>query len=130
MTPEELKKRTNQFALRMGILADSLPNKTSGRVLSRQIAKCGTSTAANYRAAWSGGGGSDDAVAVAAGGGSGVDRSNRVGCFIARTLLVIVVNPVFLAADAGVTTPAAVLLPCRLRRKLARLDVIDGHREF
>ena|SRR5688572_23306379 len=51
MTPEELKKRTKQFALRMLTLADSLPTKASGRVLSHQIAKCGTSTAANYRAA-------------------------------------------------------------------------------
>ena len=32
-------------------LADSLPNKPSGRVLVNQIAKCGTSVAANYRAA-------------------------------------------------------------------------------
>ena len=51
MTPEELKKRTKQFALRMLKVADSMPNKPSGRVLSNQIAKCGTSTAANYRAA-------------------------------------------------------------------------------
>jgi four helix bundle protein len=51
MTPDDLKKRTKQFALRMLTLADSLPNKPSGRVLSHQIAKCGTSTAANYRAA-------------------------------------------------------------------------------
>jgi four helix bundle protein len=51
MTPEELKKRTMQFALRMLTLADSLPHKASGRVLSHQIAKCGTSTAANCRAA-------------------------------------------------------------------------------
>ena len=51
MTPEELKKRTKQFALRMLTLADSLPNKPSGRVLSHPIAKCGTSTAPNYRAA-------------------------------------------------------------------------------
>jgi four helix bundle protein len=35
----------------MLILADSLPHKASGRVLSHQIAKCGTSIAANYRAA-------------------------------------------------------------------------------
>jgi len=51
MTPEELKKRTKQFGLRMLTLADSLPSKASGRVLSHQIAKCGTSAAANYRAA-------------------------------------------------------------------------------
>jgi len=51
MTSEELKKRTKQFALRMLVLADSVPNKPSGRVLSHQIAKCGTSTAANYRTA-------------------------------------------------------------------------------
>ena len=51
MTPEELKKRTKQFPLRMLTPADLLPNQASGRVLSHQIAKCGTSTAANYRAA-------------------------------------------------------------------------------
>jgi four helix bundle protein len=51
MTPDELKIRTKRFALRMLSLADSLPNKPSGRVLANQIAKCGTSTAANYRAA-------------------------------------------------------------------------------
>ena len=51
MTADELKKRTKQFALRMLTLADSLPGKPPGRVLSHQIAKCGTSTAANYRAA-------------------------------------------------------------------------------
>jgi four helix bundle protein len=51
MTPDELKTRTKRFALRMLTLADSLPNKPSGRVLANQIAKCGTSTAANYRAA-------------------------------------------------------------------------------
>ena len=46
MTPEELKKRTKQFALRMLTLTDSLPSKVSGRVLFHQIAKYGTSRAA------------------------------------------------------------------------------------
>jgi len=51
MTSEELKTRTKQFALRMLTLADSLPNKPSGRVLANQIAKCGTSVAANWQSA-------------------------------------------------------------------------------
>jgi four helix bundle protein len=51
MDSEELKKRTKQFALRMLQLAESLPRTPSGRVLANQIAKCGTSVAANYRAA-------------------------------------------------------------------------------
>ncbi len=51
MNPEELKARTKQFALRVLRLAESLPNTVSGRVLGGQIARSGTSVAANYRAA-------------------------------------------------------------------------------
>lgn len=40
-----------QFAVRVLKLADALPNKPSGRAIANQIARSGTSVAANYRAA-------------------------------------------------------------------------------
>lgn len=49
MNAEEMKKRTKQFALRILKLADSLPHTASGRAISGQIARAGTSVAANYR---------------------------------------------------------------------------------
>lgn len=51
MDPEELKNRTRKFALLVLNLADKLPRGVKGRVLSDQIARAGTSAAANYRAA-------------------------------------------------------------------------------
>lgn len=51
MTPDELKARTKDFALRILKLADSLPRPPSGRTLASQIADSGTSTASNYRGA-------------------------------------------------------------------------------
>jgi len=51
MTPEELKERSKKFALRILNLAERLPRGVKGRVLSDQIARAGTSAAANYRAA-------------------------------------------------------------------------------
>jgi four helix bundle protein len=51
MTPEEMRDRTRQFAIRILRLADSLPKSASGRTISSQIAKSGSSVAANYRAA-------------------------------------------------------------------------------
>jgi four helix bundle protein len=51
LNPEELKARTKKFALRILNLADKLPRGLKGRVLSDQIARAGTSAAANYRAA-------------------------------------------------------------------------------
>jgi four helix bundle protein len=51
MNPEELKNRTKKFSLRVLNLADKLPRGVKGRVLSNQIARAGTSAAANYRAA-------------------------------------------------------------------------------
>jgi four helix bundle protein len=51
MNPEELKNRTKKFAIRVLNLADQLPRGVKGRVLSDQIARAGTSAAANYRAA-------------------------------------------------------------------------------
>ena len=40
-----------RFAVRVLKLADALPNKISGRTIAGQIARSGTSVAANYRAA-------------------------------------------------------------------------------
>ncbi len=51
MTPDDLKERTLEFAVRVLKLADSLPNTASGRVISQQVARSGGSVASNYRAA-------------------------------------------------------------------------------
>jgi four helix bundle protein len=51
MNPFELKQRTMQFAVRILKFADGLPNKPSGRTIANQVARSGTSVAANYRAA-------------------------------------------------------------------------------
>lgn len=52
MTPVDLKLRTKKFALRILKLVDALPsNKVSAQTIARQLAKSGTSVAANYRAA-------------------------------------------------------------------------------
>ena len=47
----DLKKRTKAFALRILKVVDALPKRTAGRTLASQIARSGTSVAANYRAA-------------------------------------------------------------------------------
>ena len=51
MNPEEFKKRTKAFALRVINLADSLPFAGSTGVMTRQLLRSGTSVGANYRAA-------------------------------------------------------------------------------
>ena len=51
MTEKELKQRTKTFALRVLKLIDSLPDSRSGRILSGQLGRSGTSVGANYRAA-------------------------------------------------------------------------------
>jgi four helix bundle protein len=51
MNSTELKGRTMDFAVRVLRLADSLPHTVSGQTLARQVARSGTSVAANYRAA-------------------------------------------------------------------------------
>ena len=51
MTKEELKKRTKKFALMIIKLVDELPETRSGRTISNQIIRSGTSVAANYRSA-------------------------------------------------------------------------------
>jgi four helix bundle protein len=50
MTPEEMKKRTKLFALRVVRLASAFPRSRAGDVIGRQLIKSGTSVAANYRA--------------------------------------------------------------------------------
>lgn len=51
MAEYNLKIRTKQFAVQMLKLVDSLPNKTSTKVISYQLAKSSSSVGANYRAA-------------------------------------------------------------------------------
>jgi four helix bundle protein len=51
MNSQELCDRTMQFALRILRLPDALPKTVAGRTIASQIARSGTSVAANYRAA-------------------------------------------------------------------------------
>jgi len=51
MNPEEMKKRTRAFALRIIRLAESLPNTPTANVIRHQMLRCGPSVGANYRAA-------------------------------------------------------------------------------
>jgi len=48
--PEQLPDRTKAFALRVIRLYRSLPYTTDTQVLGKQLLRCGTSVAANYRA--------------------------------------------------------------------------------
>jgi four helix bundle protein len=47
---EELKARTEAFAVAIITFCDSLPNTTSGRRIAQQLLDASTSVAANYRA--------------------------------------------------------------------------------
>jgi len=49
--PEQRRDRTKAFALRVIRLFRSLPNRIDTQVLGKQLLRCGTSVAANYRAA-------------------------------------------------------------------------------
>jgi four helix bundle protein len=51
MNDYNLKIRTKNFSLLIFKILDELPNTTSSKVISFQIAKSGTSVGANYRAA-------------------------------------------------------------------------------
>ena len=51
MTPEELKRRTKNFALRIIHLIDMLPHTTTAREIGKQLLRSGTSVATNYRSA-------------------------------------------------------------------------------
>ncbi len=50
MDQDELKKRTKQFALRVLKLTAALSKTAEARVIQNQLARAGTSVAANYRA--------------------------------------------------------------------------------
>ena len=50
MDQTELKKRTKQFALRILKLTAALPKTVEAKVIQNQLARAGTSVAANYRA--------------------------------------------------------------------------------
>jgi four helix bundle protein len=53
MGPEDLKKRTKEFAVRIIILVKDLEKNggMAGRIIANQLIRSGTSIAANYRAA-------------------------------------------------------------------------------
>jgi four helix bundle protein len=49
--PEQLRDRSKAFALRVIRLFRTLPYRTDAQVLGKQLLRCGTAVAANYRAA-------------------------------------------------------------------------------
>jgi four helix bundle protein len=51
MTNDEMRDRVMDFAVRVLRMAESLPRTVSGQTIARQVARSGTSVAANYRAA-------------------------------------------------------------------------------
>ena len=51
MKPDDLKKRTKQFALRILKLVAALPKTLAGKTIGGQLIRAGTSVGANYRAA-------------------------------------------------------------------------------
>ena len=48
--PQELRERTKKFAIRIVRLFQALPKSTEAQVIGKQLLRCGTSVAANYRA--------------------------------------------------------------------------------
>ncbi len=48
-TPQDLRTRTSDFALRIVKLYSSLPKTTEAQVLGKQVLRSGTSVGANYR---------------------------------------------------------------------------------
>lgn len=48
-TPQDLRTRTTEFALRIVRLYTSLPKSTEAQVLGKQVLRSGTSVGANYR---------------------------------------------------------------------------------
>ncbi|MHB1155475.1 MAG: four helix bundle protein [Phycisphaerales bacterium] len=51
MTPNDVKTRTKQFAVRSFRVSQALPRGAAGDVLGRQLLRAATAVAANYRAA-------------------------------------------------------------------------------
>jgi len=47
---EQLRERTKQFAIRVIHLFRALPNVADAQIVGKQLLRCGTSVAANYRA--------------------------------------------------------------------------------
>jgi four helix bundle protein len=52
MTTDELKQRTQSFALRVTRLVNALPNAVNGPAIANQITRSATSVAANHRSAY------------------------------------------------------------------------------
>jgi four helix bundle protein len=50
MNPEDLKRRTKQFALRILKLVAALPHTLQGRTIGGQLVRAGTAVGSNYRA--------------------------------------------------------------------------------
>jgi four helix bundle protein len=50
MTPDELKHRTKEFALRILKLVAALPKTIEGKAIAGQLVRAGTAVGANYRA--------------------------------------------------------------------------------
>ena len=50
-SPEQLRARTKEFALRVIRLYKTLPNAGEAQVIGKQLLRCGTSVGANYRGA-------------------------------------------------------------------------------
>jgi len=50
-SPEQMKQRTKEFALRVIRVCQSLDDGWIGRTMGQQLLRCGTSVGANYRAA-------------------------------------------------------------------------------
>jgi four helix bundle protein len=51
MTPDELSDRLLDFAVRVGKVAEALPDTRVGRHVAGQLVRCGTSPAPNYEEA-------------------------------------------------------------------------------
>ena len=49
--PEDLRRRTKEFALRIVKVFRALPKSEEARILGRQVLRSGTAVAANYRSA-------------------------------------------------------------------------------
>ena len=49
--PQELRERTKKFAIRVIRLFQALPKSSEAQILGKQLLRCGTAVAANYRAA-------------------------------------------------------------------------------
>jgi four helix bundle protein len=50
MNKEDLKLRTKKFVLRVIKLVEAMPKTDIGRIVGKQLLRCGTSVGANYRA--------------------------------------------------------------------------------